>query len=93
MTLDVLFPVMNIISPHKFSAHANVHELIAILSTEKKYTLRIKSFIMLDIPSGISSIYIFKNVSYLYRDKQYPEREKPAYGDQARPSGVRYSLF
>ncbi|CAM7788192.1 MULTISPECIES: hypothetical protein [Enterobacter] len=56
MTLDVLFPVMNIISPHKFSAHANVHELIALPSTEKKYTLRIKSFIMLDIPSGISSI-------------------------------------
>ncbi|RAZ64548.1 hypothetical protein DP202_18005 [Enterobacter cloacae] len=36
MTLDVLFPVMNIISPHKFSAHANVHELIALLSTEKE---------------------------------------------------------
>ena len=56
MTLDVLFPVMNIISPHKFSVQANVHELITLLSAEKKYTLRIKSFIMLDIPSGISSI-------------------------------------
>ncbi|HHA2299641.1 TPA: hypothetical protein ACOEAQ_001211 [Enterobacter asburiae] len=36
MTLDVLFPVMNIISPHKFNVQANVHELITLLSAEKE---------------------------------------------------------
>ena len=45
MTLDVLFLVMNIISPHKFSANANVHELITLLSTEQESTEVLSPFI------------------------------------------------
>lgn len=45
MTLDVLFHVMNIISPHKFSAQANVHELITLLSTEKESSEALSPFI------------------------------------------------
>ncbi|WP_447743674.1 hypothetical protein [Enterobacter asburiae] len=45
MTLDVLFHVMNIISPNKFSAQANVHELITLLSTEKESSEALSPFI------------------------------------------------
>ncbi|WP_233468212.1 hypothetical protein, partial [Enterobacter asburiae] len=45
MTLDVLFPVMNIISPHKFSVQANVHELITLLSAEKESSEALSPFI------------------------------------------------
>jgi hypothetical protein len=45
MTLDVLFHVMNIISPHKFSVQANVHELITLLSAEKENSEALSPFI------------------------------------------------
>jgi hypothetical protein len=45
MTLDVLFPVLNIISPHKFSAQTNVHELITLLSAEKESSEALSPFI------------------------------------------------
>ena len=45
MTLDVLFPVLNIISPHKYSPDANVHELITLLSAEKESSEALSPFI------------------------------------------------
>lgn len=33
MTLDALFPVLNIISPHKYSLNANLHELMVMTPT------------------------------------------------------------
>jgi hypothetical protein len=45
MTLDALFPVLNIISPHKYSLDANVHELITLLSAEKESSEALSPFI------------------------------------------------
>ena len=45
MTLDALFPVLNIISPHKYSLNANVHELITLLSAEKESSEALSPFI------------------------------------------------
>lgn len=45
MTLDVLFHLMSIISPHKYSPDANVHELITLLSAEKESSEALSPFI------------------------------------------------
>ncbi|HCR1910943.1 TPA: hypothetical protein ONC18_003678 [Enterobacter kobei] len=45
MTLDALFPVLNIISPHKYSLDANVHELITLLSAKKESSEALSPFI------------------------------------------------
>ncbi|BBJ67481.1 hypothetical protein E3V94_03240 [Enterobacter sp. AD2-3] len=45
MTLDVLFPVINIISPRKFSGDANMHELITLLSAEKESSEALSPFL------------------------------------------------